>query len=69
MFGVVVTHIFKSRIPIDMELLARNLVGNPKIAHFHRVGVMALNGVVGNSTSGGVVALDGSRRLWVAKFF
>ena len=67
MFGVIVTHVFESGVSIDVELLASNLIGNPKIGHFHGGGALVLDGVVGNSGSGGVIAIDGSQQLWVAK--
>ena len=65
-FGVVVSHVFLSGVPSYVELVAGDLVGNPEVAHFHGTGTLALNGVVGNAGSGGIVAVDWCRRLWVA---
>ena len=68
MFGVIVTHIFMSGMPCDIKLFSSNLIGDPKVTHFHGSRALAFDGVVGNAGRGGVVAVDWSRGLWVAKF-
>lgn len=67
-FGVVVAQVFGSGVPLDIELLAGDLVCDPEVSHFHRTGTLALNGVVGNAGGGGVVAVEGCGWLWVAEF-
>ena len=68
MFGEIVAHVLESRVPFDIKLCVSNLVSNPKIVHFHGAGTLVLAGVVGNSGSSGVLTMDGSWWLWVAKF-
>jgi len=58
-FGVVISHVFLSGVPLDVELLAGYLVGDPKIAHFHGVGALAFDCIVGIAHSGGVVTMNG----------
>ena len=65
-FGVVVTQILKSGMPFYVELFVGNLVCDPEILHFHRMGSLAFNRVIGNSSSGGVVAVDWCWRLRVS---
>jgi hypothetical protein len=65
-FGVVISQVFLSRVPSDVELVSGDLVGNPKVAHLHGAGTLALDCVVGNASSGGIVTMDWGRRLRVA---
>ena len=65
-FGVVVTQILDLRMPFYVELYVDNLVCDPEISHFHLTGPLAFNYVIGNSSIGGVVAVDWCWRLRVS---
>jgi hypothetical protein len=34
-FGVVVFHVFLSGVPSEVKLVTGDLIGDPKVAHFH----------------------------------
>ena len=65
-FGVVVTQILESGMPFYIELFVGNLVCKPELSHFHQTGSLAFNCVIGNSSGGGVVAVDRCWRLQVS---
>ena len=68
MLGVIVTHVFEAGMPMDIKLLAGNLISNPEIAHLHGTRALAFHSVVGNASCGGVVAVNWSGWLGVAEF-
>jgi hypothetical protein len=50
-------------------VLVADLVDNPKVAHLHGVGPLALDSVVRYANSGGVVTMDRGGRLGMPHFF
>lgn len=68
MLGDVVTQVFAARAPCDGDGLVSDLIGDPKIPHFHGTGALAFDSVVGNSGGGAVIADDGCGRLGVTHF-
>ena len=68
MFGVIVTHVFKAGMSMDGKLFACNLISNPEVTHLHGSRSLAFDGIVGNASCGGVVAVNGSGWLGVAEF-
>ena len=66
--GVVISKVFEAGVPFDVELFACNLVGNPKIAHFHGSGALAFYGVVRDAGGGRIIAVYGRWWLWVTEF-
>ncbi len=68
MFGVVIGEVFLAGVPFDVELVPCNLVGDPKVSHFHGSRALALDGVVSNAGGGGVITMDWSCWLLVSEF-
>jgi hypothetical protein len=67
--GGIVTEVLSTRVPRDINILIAGLVRDPKVAHLHHSGPLAFDGVIGNADGSVVVAVHGSRRLGVARFF
>ena len=68
-FCKVVSQVFFSRLPRDVEIVACNLVDNPKEVLFHCARTLFLDGIVGDGNSGAVVAVHGRCRLRMSEFF
>jgi hypothetical protein len=58
MFGRIVSQIFVSRVPADVEFAIFYLVADVKIAHFHRARALPIYGTVGNACCSDVVAVN-----------
>jgi hypothetical protein len=43
-----------------------NLIGNPKISHFHGTRTLSFDGAIDDTHGGGVIAADFDRRLGMA---
>jgi hypothetical protein len=67
--GDIVAKVFSPRVPQDINILVAGLVRDPKVAHFHRAGLLAFYSVVGNASHGVIVAVNGRRRLGMAHLF
>jgi hypothetical protein len=62
-FGVVVCPVLGSGIPVISKLALRFAAPKPPEAHIHHLAPTRDNCIVGNSSSCGVVSLDGTFRL------
>ena len=67
--GDVVSDVFTTRAPINMELLLAYPVPDPMKAHVDGFGAAELHVAGGEADGGGVVDLDGGGRLGMAHFF
>jgi hypothetical protein len=68
-FTLVISKIFLAWMPLDIVCILGHLITHPKILHLHQAQSLTFDGVVGNAYSSGIVAMDGSFRLWVTQFF
>ena len=68
-FGVVISEVLEAAIPVDEELALVDAVLNPEVSHGHSFGTTQFDGVVSDASGGGVISLDGSGALGVAKGF
>jgi hypothetical protein len=66
MLGDVVSKVFETRVPKDVNLFVCNLVDDPKVAHFHCAGALLLDSAVGNAHLHGIVAVDRGQWLGMA---
>ena len=66
--GEVVGQVFLARMPVDFEKSSFYLVANPKESHFHGARSLFLDGVVGDTCGGLVVAVDRCGWLFVTEF-
>ena len=69
MFCVVVSHVFGTRGPKDVELSLFDTVLYPIKSHVNRFGADLFASFIGNGNGSCVVDLDWSCGLWVAEFF
>jgi hypothetical protein len=69
MFTLIISKIFLDGVPLDINYILCNFITNPKVSHFHRTQLLPFGGVVCNTDSGGVVAMDVCFGLWVAQLF
>ena len=63
MLGDIVAEVFNARLPLDVNLCVFDLVHDPKVAHFHCTGALALDRVIDDAHRCGIVTVDGSRWL------
>ena len=66
MFGVVVRFVGGTRAPVDEKLAKERTVLEPVVVHVDGFGALLFDGVVGESSAGGIIGLDGSDGLRMA---
>jgi hypothetical protein len=66
MFGVVVSPVYGSSIPVISKLVLRCAATKPPEAHIHHICPAGHNHFVGNTNGGGVISLNRSFWLWPA---
>jgi hypothetical protein len=54
---------------MDVKKVVLDLIGHPEELHFHCSRTLFFDGIVGNTGSSGIVAMNWSSWLWMAKFF
>jgi hypothetical protein len=69
MFGGIVAQVLLARSIVESEELLGFIIKEPKVAHFHSLGMLAFDGVVHNADSCGVVNVNGNGWLRVTKLF
>jgi hypothetical protein len=69
MLTLIIREIFFAGVPLDIVCILCNFITNPKISHFYRTQSLPFDGIVHNTNSGGVVAMDGCFGLRGAQFF
>ena len=67
-FGVVVSQVSDSRLPVDEELTLACAIAYSKKTHVDRFQSFLFDGVVGKAVGVRVVNLDWNGRLWVTYF-
>ena len=67
MLGEVVTFVGVPRLPVDEKLFLSNVILDPMELHVDGLGPPLFDLAIGKSYSSGVVNLNGSGWLWVAK--
>ena len=65
MFGVIVSHVSDSQLPLYEEMTLACAIAYPIKAHVDCFRSFLFDGVVGEAVGGRVVYLDWSGRLWV----
>jgi hypothetical protein len=63
-FGVIISPVFGTSIPVVTKLVLRCAALKPPEAHIHHLGPVGHNCFVGNTDRSGVISLDGSFWLW-----
>jgi hypothetical protein len=58
MLGEVVSKVFASGFPEDVELALEDAVADPVVSHVHVAGFVLLDGIVGETGCGGVIGLN-----------
>ena len=58
MLGEAVRQLVSSGGPLDLELSLVDTIADPPEAHIQSFGTLGFDGIVGDSGSGGIVALD-----------
>ena len=66
--GDIVTEVFSTRVPRDINIVVAGLIRDPKIAHFHGAGSLMLDSIIRYTDGRVVVTVNRGRRLWVAHF-
>ena len=66
--SLIFTKVSVFRSPEDKELFLTNAIFNPSEVHIHSIGSCNLDGGIGEAGGGGIICLDWSRWLRVAKF-
>ena len=68
MFSNIVSQVFLSWFPVDVELFLVDAVTDPVEAHVNGFRPLEFDVVICDACSGRVIDLDGSGWLWVAHF-
>ena len=63
-FGVIISPVFGTSIPVISKLVLGCTASKPPEAHIHHFGPAGDNCFVGNTDGGGVISLDRSFWLW-----
>jgi hypothetical protein len=63
-FGVVISPVFGTSIPVISKLVLRCVASKPPKAHIHHLGPAGHNCFVGNTDGSGVIRLDRCFWLW-----
>ena len=66
--GLVITQILSAGVVAYLDHALGFLTRQQEIVLVHCKRLLMFDGVVGDISGGGVIAVDGGRRLWVTKF-